>query len=646
MTAVRLALLEFRRFRGPLRTLVPIALALIPLLYGSLYLWSNWDPYGRTDKIPVAVVNQDHPAEANGQLVDAGKQFTDQLRASGAFQWHFVDARAAHEGLEHGRYYFTITVPPDFSAKLVSAQRPTPERASLDITLDDANNFVVGIIAKAAKSELQDQVNSAAHAAYARAIYGELSQVKQQLHIAAIGAHALVDGTVLAQRTGVSLTDGITAARAGAAGITDGLQRLADAGTRADQAIDALAGSGATALPNAVGAAVNAATAASQTMGVVQDGTALVRQSAADADAALRQFAAVHPELALDPLLATALQRAHSLGDAAAGAAGTAEHARTAADQAATAATAVQRDFGPVQTALTGSDSPLRAISSSTRQIGSGATQITAGLTALESGAQTLRTAADQLNNGATQLAGVVDGAVQKIPDTSAEQTAKAADVLGSPVGISMDNLHPAGVYGRGLAPFFFSIAIWVVGLLAYLFLRPLNPRALAGRVGTLTVAAAGWLPVAAIAAIGGVILYGAVHFGLHLNPVHPIAVAGVLILAAGAFVAIDHFLRVSLGAIGEALSLVLLIVQLTACGGLYPIETTPAPFRAVHPILPMTYLVDALRVGISGGLTTNLVRDVLVLAGFLLVFVGATALVVRRQRVWTVARLHPRIET
>ncbi len=646
MTALRLALLEFRRFRGPLRRLVPIALALIPLLYGSLYLWSNWDPYGRTDKIPVAVVNQDHAAEANGQMVDAGKQFTDQLRASGAFQWHFVDARRARDGLTHGRYYFTVTVPPDFSAKLVSAQQPTPERASLDITLDDANNFVVGIIAKAAKSELQDQVNSAAHAAYARAIYGELSQVKQQLRIASTGAHALVDGTVLAQQTGVSLTDGITAARAGAAGITDGLQRLADAGTRADQALDSLAGSGSTALPAAVGAAANAATAAAQTMGVVQDGTTLVRQSADDAAAALRQLAAAHPELALDPLLATALQRAQTLTDAAGGAAASAEHARTAADQAATAAGQVQTDFGPVQSALTGADSPLRAISSSTRQIGSGATQITAGLTALESGSHTLGTAADQLNGGATKLAGVVDGAVDKIPDTSAEQTAKAADVLGSPVGISMDNLHPAGVYGRGLAPFFFSIALWVVGLLAYLFIRPVNPRALAGRVGSLTVAAAGWLPVAAIAAVGGVILYAAVHFGLHLDAVHPIAVAAVLILAAGAFVAIDHFLRVALGAIGEGLSLVLLIVQLTACGGLYPVETTPAPFRAVHPLLPMTYLVDALRVGISGGLTTNLVRDVLVLAGFLAVFLGATALVVRRQRVWTVARLHPQIET
>jgi putative membrane protein len=38
-------------------------------------------------------------------------------------------------------------------------------------------------------------------------------------------------------------------------------------------------------------------------------------------------------------------------------------------------------------------------------------------------------------------------------------------------------------------------------------------------------------------------------------------------------------------------------------------------------------------------------VCDVLVLGGFLVVFLGAAALMVRRQRIWTVSRLHPRIE-
>ncbi|WP_263399728.1 YhgE/Pip family protein [Saccharopolyspora pogona] len=135
------------------------------------------------------------------------------------------------------------------------------------------------------------------------------------------------------------------------------------------------------------------------------------------------------------------------------------------------------------------------------------------------------------------------------------------------------------------------------------------------------------------------------VDFGLGLDPLHVWWTIGLVTLAAVAFVAIDHFLRTAFGTVGGLLSLVLLIIQLTASGGLYPMETTPVPFQAIHPFLPMSYLVDGLRVTISGGMTEHLLRDVAVLTGFLVVFLALTTLAVQRQRSWTIARLHPQIE-
>lgn len=555
MTALRLAVLEFRRFRGPVRWLVPVGLTLIPLLYGALYLWANWDPYGRTNQIPVAVVNEDRPAVANGQVIDAGEQFSQQLRASNAFQWHFTDARTAHDGLEHGRYYFTITVPADFTAKLVSAQNPVPERASMSITLNDANNFIAGIVAQAAKAELQERINSAAHSAYASTLYGDLARVKEQLKVASDGAHRLVDGTVLAQQGSAALTQGIDATRSGAASVGAGAAQLQSVNVATDAAFER----------------------------VIDLVLALVPENQPRADEIRRA-------------LASAKNLSHTL--------------------------------------TTGAG-----------QIADGTKQISASLQALDSGSRTLQTGADQSNSGAADIAKVIDDTLRRVPDVNPQQTAAAAKVLGSPVDITTNNLNPAREYGRGFAPFFFAIALWVVGLLAYLFFRPINLRALAGRVSALTVAVAGWLPVAAVTAVGGLILFAVVWLGLRLDPQQPFRMAALLILAAGAFVAIDHFLRIAFGVIGSALSLALLIVQLTSCGGLYPIETTPAPFRAAHPLVPMTYLVDGLRVTVSGGLAGNVLRDALVLTGFLVAFVAAAALMLRRQRVWTVARLHPEID-
>ncbi len=60
MRSPRLAALELRRFgRGRLPRAALVALLLMPLLYGALYLWSFWDPYGRLDRVPVALVNDD-----------------------------------------------------------------------------------------------------------------------------------------------------------------------------------------------------------------------------------------------------------------------------------------------------------------------------------------------------------------------------------------------------------------------------------------------------------------------------------------------------------------------------------------------------------------------------------------------------------
>jgi uncharacterized phage infection (PIP) family protein YhgE len=53
------------------------------------------DPYGKLDQIPVAVVNEDRPVTVNGQEVNAGKLFVDELKKDRVFDWHFVDRAEA-----------------------------------------------------------------------------------------------------------------------------------------------------------------------------------------------------------------------------------------------------------------------------------------------------------------------------------------------------------------------------------------------------------------------------------------------------------------------------------------------------------------------------------------------------------------------
>src|SRR3954451_17404219 len=101
---VKLASFEVRRLKGPLPIVGLLFLLLVPTLYGALYLWSNWDPYGRTDQVPVAVVKLDKPVEVDGQQVAAGDRLVAELQQDEIFDWQFVSQAEASSGLASGTY--------------------------------------------------------------------------------------------------------------------------------------------------------------------------------------------------------------------------------------------------------------------------------------------------------------------------------------------------------------------------------------------------------------------------------------------------------------------------------------------------------------------------------------------------------------
>ncbi len=69
----------------------------------SLYAWyniaANWDPYGSTAGVKIAVANEDEGTsnELVGEL-SAGEQTMDELKKNHDLGWVFTDADEAEEG--------------------------------------------------------------------------------------------------------------------------------------------------------------------------------------------------------------------------------------------------------------------------------------------------------------------------------------------------------------------------------------------------------------------------------------------------------------------------------------------------------------------------------------------------------------------
>jgi putative membrane protein len=639
---LRLAALEFRRFRTPLQRIALVFAACVPLIYGATYLWSNWDPYDRLGSIPVAVVNADQPVTVDGRRVAAGELFSDELRKDPIFDWRFVDQAEADRGLAEGHYYFQITVPADFSAKLASGSTGTPQRASMQIVLDDAGGYIVGKMAETVQSELTNKIDAAAVSAYFQSVFGNLDRLRAGITQASDGAEQLQTGANAARDGSASLASGLGQLKTGADRLAPGAKQVADGVTQIAGVVVPAADRVADALPSITGPAATAATTAANLTSAAATAASAVDGDASSVSGALTALGQAHPELANDPayLEATAAaQRATTATSAVSQQAGTVRD-RTAT--VASAATTLAADTPDLQAKLRGAANDVQRLADGATAVSDGAAKLDTGLGSAVTGANRLADGTAQLATGAGQLASGLSGALDQIPVLSPDAERSNAATLASPVDVQTSNLHPATQYGRGLAPLFFGVALWVFGIVAFLLLRPLSARARAGRASSLTVALAGYLPPLALGLVAAALLDAVVDLGLGLEPVHPWAHVGLVALGAATFVAIAHLLRSWLGGLASALILVLLILQLTACGGLYPVETLPAPFRAIHPFLPMSYLVGGLRVTISGGDTAHLVVDVLVLAGFLVGSLTLTWLVVSRRRTWSITALKP----
>ncbi|HEX2312115.1 MAG TPA: YhgE/Pip family protein, partial [Thermomonospora sp.] len=362
----------------------------------------------------------------------------------------------------------------------------------------------------------------------------------------------------------------------------------------------------------------------------------------ARADAAeislLRRLADRHPALRDDTLFRRLLIRADEAGRRA-----EALHTRVAG--IAADARRLQERVPALRDRLRTAAAQLTRLDQGARQVALGAAQVDQGTGQALTGARKLDQGTMQLVQGSARLSSGLAEMYGQIPRLSGPERTRAAETLARPVEVRTSNAHPAGEYGRGMAPFFFSIALWVFGIVAFLLLRPLPGRLLASRAGASTVALASWLPVLALGACGAVVLFAVVSLTLGLRPLHVVGTVVVMVLGVASFSAVVHLLRAALGAAGDALALVLLMIQLVSCGGLYPVETLPLPFRVVHHVVPMTYLVEPLRVTISGGDPWHLWRSVGVLLAYLVAALALLVVVVRAHRTWTMGRLRPSLE-
>lgn len=270
-----------------------------------------------------------------------------------------------------------------------------------------------------------------------------------------------------------------------------------------------------------------------------------------------------------------------------------------------------------------------------------GSAQIVSGATQLEDGSSSLTSGLGDAVDGSEELAsGLVDGA-----QTAADQTGNIdakASMMGDPVELANSYYTTVKNYGTGFAPYFMALGLWVGGLVAGFVFKPLNKRLILSGGNPVMVAFSNYLPMAVFSLIQATLLMVVLQFGLQLQIDNVPAFYAMGYLTALVFTAIMQVLMAAFGFPGKFIAIILLMLQLTACAGTFPIQTTPDFFQIINPYMPMTYVVQGMR-QIMTGLDYSVVAfDCFVLLSIGVVCFALTALVAYRKRTVRMDDLHP----
>ncbi|MBK7822260.1 MAG: YhgE/Pip domain-containing protein [Tessaracoccus sp.] len=633
-----LARFELRRFKGPLPRLALAFILVVPMLYGCIYLAGNWDPYGRLNQVPVAVVNHDVPTAVNGKEVSAGRDFVDSLHRSGTFAFADASSADAEAGLERGDFYLVITVPESFSRDLVSAKDLDPRRASIELRRNDANGFVIGTITNSAQNSIARAIDETAVRSYFEAVFANLDTIRGGMQKAADGAARLDEGLATAHDGSSALVSGLHTLRSGAAKLSEGAGQVADGTAQLADVVDPVLSAAAERLPEAQKKVQDAADRAADLTAAVADDAARLDDVSSSLSDDLDALLADHPELADDPVVARLSTHAAKLGAFTSSAA---EKAAKVADDVAAADTRLH-SLGDLSAKATSAKEKVDALRDGAAKVSDGAATLRDGIAEAAEGGDALDDGLAQLSEGAHTLATELAAGAARIPVLTAAEQDDAVTVMSAPVDVTMQVDNPAHVNGRGLAPMFFSIALWMFGISAFFLLRPITGRVLAARGSDLRIGLTAWGTLAATSVVASWIMLAVAWIGLGIAPVHPWLLIALTTLVALAFSAIAHLLRTWLGLVATAGMLLLLILQLTAAGGTYPPEMLPPFFASLGRFMPMRYSIEAFRIAISGGLMSRFVLDVALLALVLLSSVVLLLVVVHRRRRFSMKDLHP----
>lgn len=663
-------------FNNKLLLISMTVICFIPILYAAFFLKSIWDPYGMTQHMPVAVVNEDKAVKYNGKTLDIGDTFVDKLKENNQIGWQFVDAKRAQQGLEDNEYYMVITIPEDFSHNASTVLDKYPEKMELIYTTNPSLNFVSEIIGETAMKQLQKELNENVTSSYTQTLFDKLGDIQEGFEQGSDGAKQLNEGIAKAQAGNLTINENLGKLSAGALQFKNGTNQLV---TSMPELIDGVkkldAGSkelnnGVKTYTNGVGQ-VNAGINKMQgknktnnqqlsqgmqtladtfdkinvdTNGLLAGKDALKQQltnSIAKIKTIIDDALTSGEPLDVDKIINEINQEIAQLQDPI--------------NQAINTIDGIINNLG--ETNLNEVNNNIQTLNNGLQAYLDGANQLQAGLNELNANSKSLVNGSKQLNEGLNQLSGKIptlsSGANQL--NAGANQLSSGSEqlylgdnqlveafnllndgskTLEDKLGEGADQIKKVNK-GEDNSDMFASpinlmndnythvenygnaLAPYVLSLALYVGCLVFNFIMPIRKVSIKHAKTVGWwaskLSIGFVAASAMVLIETLVMYGLGIHIENFGLYLLTAFITAYAYMFLIMFLAITLDNPGRFLAMVLLILQLAGSGGVFPIQLSDGFFNAIHPFLPMTYSIFSFRDALAGGILPSTVTTSLI---------------------------------
>jgi putative membrane protein len=155
------------------------ACMLLPAMYAWVNIYANWDPYGNTGGVKIAVVSNDKDyVTDDGTVKNVGNDVVESLRAKTSIGWQFLDDETqALDGVYDGTYYAAIIIDEDFTYNMYNFLTTDMTQPTIRYYVNSKTNAIATKITDTAASTIKSTVNENYLKVIIETIFGKINSL-------------------------------------------------------------------------------------------------------------------------------------------------------------------------------------------------------------------------------------------------------------------------------------------------------------------------------------------------------------------------------------------------------------------------------------------------------------------------------------